>query len=264
MENKNLENQIAIVTGGGSGIGREICLSLAKRGAKIMVTDINEKGMEETKNLIEDNGGYAETYKLDVVDSDMVKNVMDAIYIKHNRIDILISNAGISTPPSLGTKMSEEHWDKLIKVHLYGTFNCVKACGEYMKANNYGRIVLSSSLGGVFGFAGNVNYAVAKTGMVGMTYTLAKELGPYGITVNVIQPGIIRTPMTSGALKVFEEGFIKETPVRRIGEVGDVSNAIAFFCMPESSFITGVVMRIDGGYILQSSMDQIMIEACSK
>lgn len=261
---KGLKDNIAVVTGGGSGIGRSICIRLAQEGAKVMVTDINESGAEATRTLIEEKGGYAESYKMDVTDKEMVKQVVEQIDEKHGKIDILISNAGFSTPPAFCYKMEDDDWDKLIKVHLYGTFNTVKACGGIMKSRGYGRIVVTSSLAGVFGLTGNINYAAAKTALVGVTYTLAKEMGPFGITVNAVQPGIIRTPITEAPLQAMEEKFVKETPVPRIGEPEDVANAVSFFCQPESDFVTGVVMRVDGGYVLQSGMDQLMMGLCTQ
>ncbi|MFD3157776.1 SDR family NAD(P)-dependent oxidoreductase [Haloimpatiens sp. FM7330] len=260
---KLFENQIAIVTGGNSGIGEGVSMDLAKNGAKVMIVGRNEAKNEKVKKAIENENGYAECYKVDVSKREEVEKAVNTIYEKHKKIDILISNAGNSTQPKFCTDMTYEEWDVLIKTHLYGTFNFVKACGEKMKHNKYGRIVLTSSLAGIMGFTGSINYSSAKTGLVGMTYTLCKELGPYGITVNAVQPGIIRTNMTSAALSQMEEPFKKATPVQKIGEPKDVANAVRFFCMPESSFITGVVMRVDGGYILNSQMDQLMFQMCS-
>lgn len=260
----NLQGQIAVITGGGSGIGRDICLEFAKAGAKVMVTGRRESNINETKKLIEDLNGYAETYKMDVSDKDNVENVFQEIYDKHGKIDILINNAGFSTAPTVCTNMCDSDWDGLIKTHLYGAFYCSRACGRLMKKNKYGRIINMSSLAGIYGLVGNINYSVAKTAFVGFTYTLAKELGPYGITVNALQPGIIRTGMTEGALSALEKDFINTTPVRKIGEPKDVASAALFFASPDSSFLTGVIMPVDGGYILNSGMDLLMLETSSK
>ena len=258
-----LQNQIAVVTGAGSGIGREISLDLAQKGANVMVTDVNLNTAEQTVDLIKEAGGQAEVYVMDVTKIDMVNSVANEIYEKHKKIDILINNAGLSSAPSLCTDMPVADWDLLMKIHLYGTFNCVKAFAGKMKINNYGRIILMSSLAGIYGLAGNVNYAAVKTGLVGMTYTLAKELGPNGITVNCVQPGIIRTPMTTGPLAVMEKQFAAETPMRRVGETADVANLITFLCNKQSSFITGAVVPVDGGYILESGMDRLMMQMCN-
>lgn len=261
--NKNMKDQIAIVTGGGSGIGQAVCLDLAQKGVKVMITNRSKKKAEETKRRIEEAGGYAETYIMDVTDTKVVHNVVQEIHKKHGKIDILMSNAGITTMPAFCDDIPEDDWDKLIKVHVYGAYNCIKECAKIMKANKYGRIIITSSLAGVFGLVGQSSYAVSKFGLVGLTYSLAKELGPYGITVNAIQPGIINTPMTAGQLDAFGEKWAKETPVLRNGEPKDVATAVSFFCSPESEFITGVVMRVDGGWILQSSVDMSLHEMCS-
>ncbi|SFC47884.1 SDR family NAD(P)-dependent oxidoreductase [Clostridium uliginosum] len=260
---KNMEGQIAVITGGGSGIGRDICIEFAKCGVKVMVTGRRESNINETKKLIEDLNGYAETYKMDVSNKENVESVFEEIYNKHGKIDILINNAGLSTPPTFCTNMSDSDWDGLIKTHLYGAFYCSRACSKFMKNNNYGRIVNMSSIAGVFGFVGNINYSTAKTALVGFTYSLAKELGQYGITVNAIQPGIIRTSMTERALDALEVKFANETPLKRIGEPKDIASAASFFCSPNSGFITGVIMRVDGGYILNSGMDLLMMQTCS-
>ena len=257
---KNLDGQIAIITGGGSGIGRDICIEFAKCGAKVMVTGRRDNNINETKKIIEDLGGYAETYKMDVSIKENVEKVFEEIYNKHGKIDILINNAGFSTPPTFCSNMSDEDWDGLIKTHLYGAFYCSRSCAKYMKKNKYGRIINMSSIAGVFGLTGNINYAAAKTALVGFTYTLAKELGPHGITVNALQPGIIRTSMTEGALSALEEKFVYETPVRKIGEPKDIASAALFFSSPDSGFVTGVIMKVDGGYILNSGMDLVMME----
>lgn len=259
---KDLNGQVAVITGGGSGIGRYICLEFAKNGAKVIVTGRRESNIEETKKIIEEQGGYAETYKMDVSCKEDVEKVFEQVFNKHGKIDILINNAGFSTPQVFCTEMTDEAWDGLLKTHLYGTFYTTRACAKYMKKNKYGRIVNMSSIAGVHGLTGNINYATAKTGFVGFTNTLAKELGPYGITVNALQPGVIRTAMTEGPLSILEEQFVKETPVRRIGEPSDIAKAALFFCSPDSDFVTGVIMKVDGGYILNSGMDMVMFEMC--
>ncbi|MDR5587103.1 MULTISPECIES: 3-oxoacyl-ACP reductase FabG [Clostridium] len=260
---ENIKNQIAVITGGGSGIGRDICIEFAKRGIKVMITGRRDANINETKKLIEDLNGYAETYKMDVSNKENVESVFKEIYTKHGKIDILINNAGLSTPPTFCTNMSDSDWDSLIKTHLYGAFYCSRACAKFMKNNNYGRIVNMSSIAGVFGFAGNINYSTAKTALVGFTYSLAKELGSYGITVNAIQPGIIRTSMTEEALNALETKFVNETPLKKIGEPKDIASAVSFLCSPDSGFITGVILRVDGGYILNSGMDILMMQTCS-
>ena len=259
MSEKVFINQVAIVTGGNSGIGKAVCLDLARKGAKVMIIGRNQQKNEEVKRLIEEENGYAEAYSVDVSDKESVYASVDKIFKKHGKVEILVCNAGSTTAPSLASKMPEEDWDGLLKTHLYGTFYFVKACGERMKANKYGRIVLMSSLAGVWGLAANVSYGVAKTGLLGMTYTLAKEFGPYGITVNAIQPGVIETPLTEEFVKIIREEILENAPIKKIGQPEDVAHAVNFFCLPQSEFLTGVTMKVDGGYILNCGMDRMMM-----
>jgi len=259
---ETLENQVAMVTGGGSGIGRGACLALAKKGVRVMVTDINEESAKETKMLIEEAGGYSDAYQMDVVDENTIISVVSSIYDKHKRMDILFSGAGIAPRPAFCTDNTTEEWDQIIKIHLNGTFLCSRECAKLMKKNKYGRIVLTSSLAGFSGLTAQISYAAVKSGIIGFTHTLAKELGPYGITVNAIQPGFIRTGMTEMQVKAFGDKIANETPIRRVGEPEDVAAAISFFCSPEAGFITGTVLRVDGGVVLQTSVDMLLFDMC--
>lgn len=261
--NNTLQGQVALVTGGNSGIGRGICLDLAKKGVKVMVAGRNTTKSQETKALIEEAQGFAEVYRLDVTDADNVHNMVQEIYKKYGRIDILVSNAGNTTGPLFTHNTPYEEWDNVLKTHLYGAFNCVKECAEIMQEKKYGRIVITSSLAGIHGLTAQSSYAVAKSGLVGLTYTLAKELGPSGITVNAVQPGFIDTPMTEQQLQMCGEQWKNETPMRRIGQPQDVATAVSFFCSPETEFITGVVMRVDGGFMLNLSVDTLLYKFAS-
>jgi len=256
----DLKGQVALVTGGGSGIGRGICLDLAQQGVKVMVLDLNEEAAKETQKLIKDTDGYAEVYKTDVTDAKVIDDVVGKIYQKHQRIDILVSNAGINSPPAFVTNYPAEDWEKHIKIHLYQAFYFTKACGAIMKKQKYGRIVVTSSLAGYHGMAGGIAYAAGKTGLVGFTYTAAKEFGPYGVTVNAIQPGLIWTPLCEAALGPASADFAKATPIPRMGQPKDVANVVTFLCKPESEFLTGLIIRVDGGYIIQSGMDMMCME----
>lgn len=259
---KNLENQVAIVTGGGTGIGRGISIDLAEKGAKVIITGRRLSVLEETKAIIESNGGHAQCVVLDVTNKDQIHDVIESIHKEHGRIDIFVNNAGNLSDPAFIYNTKDEDWDSVIKTHLYGAFYCLKAVSQKMKEANYGRIVIISSVAAIHGFNCSVNYAAAKGGMEAITLTLAKELGVNGITVNAIQPGIIRTPMAEGFLAAVGETFIKDTPVKRIGEPKDIACAASFYCSPEAGFITGTILKVDGGYMLQSSMDQFVFSVC--
>lgn len=260
---KSFQNQIAIVTGGGTGIGQGICIDLANKGAKVIITGRRKSMLEETKSIIENSGGYAECIELDVTNTENINEVVEQVYTKYGKIDIFVNNAGNLSEPSFVYNMKDEAWDTVLKTHLYGAFYCVKAVSKKMKEKKYGRIIMVSSVAAINGFNGAINYASAKGGMEAMTLSLAKELGVDGITVNGIQPGIIRTPMADGFLSAMEEIFTKDTPVKRIGEPKDVACAVSFYCLPEAGFITGTIIKVDGGYMLQSSMDQFVNSACN-
>ncbi|AOR23179.1 SDR family NAD(P)-dependent oxidoreductase [Clostridium taeniosporum] len=257
--NKELSNQIAIITGGNTGIGRAISEELAQRGAKVMILARNEEKNKETVRLVKEKSGYAESYRVNVSDKESVDNAIDEIYKKYGQIDILVCNAGNSTPLNYITKMPMKDIESIINTHVYGSIYCIKACGERMKERKYGRIVIMSSLGACHGVTGNAHYCLAKEGLVAMAQSLAKEFGRYGITVNSIQPGSINTSMSGQLLQVAKEKIISETPVARIGEPEDIAYAVSFYCSPRAAFITGDTMRVDGGYIIESGMDRLIL-----
>jgi len=177
---------------------------------------------------------------------------------KYGRIDILVSNAGNASAPSEGTQMNIADFDDVVKTHIYGALHLSQACGEIMKERKYGRIVIIASIASRVGLLGNINYAVGKTGQMGLVYTLAKELGQYGITVNAVQPGITETPLTAEVLKTDRELLVKDIPVNRIGQPEDIAHATSFLCMKESSFISGIGLVVDGGNMTHIALDKIM------
>ncbi|KOF57807.1 MULTISPECIES: SDR family NAD(P)-dependent oxidoreductase [Clostridium] len=257
---KELLNQVAIVTGGNSGIGKAISCELADRGAKVVILARNEARNKEAEKEIAEKGGQAESYSVDVSNSEAVNAAINQVYSKYGQIDILVSNAGNATPLRYSTKMPIEEFESVLKTHLFGAFNCVKACGERMRKRKYGRIVLISSVGGYHGFAGQMNYAVAKHGLVGMAYSLAKEFDGSGVTVNVVQPGIIPTPMCDALIEVAKEGL----PDARIGKPEDIAYATAFFCSPRAGFMNGTPLVIDGGLVIETSVDTEIKKLLSK
>ncbi len=219
-----LENKVAIITGAGSGIGRETALLFAKEGAKVVVADISERGGMETVEEIRGAGSEGIFIKLDVSSIEQAKQMVKETHERYGRIDILIINAGI-VQDALIIKMTEEQWDRVINVNLKGAFNCIKAVVDVMINQGSGVILNASSIVGVYGNIGQANYASAKAGLIGMTKTLAKELGRKGIRINAVAPGFIRTPMVGGVPEKVLEMVKEKTPLRRLGEPRDVAYA---------------------------------------
>ncbi len=244
-----LENKVAIITGAGSGIGRETALLFAQEGAKVVVADINEKNGEKTVEEIENIGSSGLFVKLDCSNrgqsSQMVRDTLE----KYGRIDVLITNAGI-VQDSLVTKMTEEQWDRVINVNLKGAFNCIQAVVDVMINQSSGVIINTSSVVGLYGNIGQVNYAAAKAGLIGMTKTLAKELGKKGVRVNAVAPGFIVTPMTANVPEKVLEIMKEKTPLRRLGEPKDVAYAYLYLASDEAKFVNGAVLSVDGGLII--------------
>ena len=244
-----LENKVAIITGAGSGIGKETALLFAEKGAKVVVADVNEKGGEETVAEIKKNGGEAFFFKLDVTNREQSKQMTKEILEKYGRIDVLINNAGIVQDAFL-SKMTEEQWDKVINVNLKGVFNCTQAVVEVMMNQGNGAIINTSSIVGLNGNVGQANYAATKAGLIGMTKTLAKELGKKGIRVNAVAPGFITTPMTSNVPEKILEMMKEKTPLRRLGVAKDVAYAYLYLASDEANFINGAVLCVDGGLVI--------------
>ncbi len=244
-----LENKVTVITGAGSGIGKETALLFAKEGAKVVVADFNEKGGEETTADIKKNGGEAFFAKLDVSSREQAKQMVKITLEKYGRIDVLINNAGIVQDAFL-SKMTEEQWDKVISVNLKGVFNCSQAVVEVMMNQGKGVIINTSSIVGLNGNVGQVNYAATKAGLIGMTKTLAKELGKKGVRVNAVAPGFIATPMTSNVPEKILEMMKEKTPLRRLGEAKDVAYAYLYLASDEANFVNGAVLCVDGGLII--------------
>jgi 3-oxoacyl-[acyl-carrier protein] reductase len=241
-----LENKVAIITGAGSGIGREAALLFAKEGAKVVVADVNEKGGEETVAEIKKNRGEGFFAKLDVSNREQTRQVVRETLERYGRIDVLINNAGI-IQDALVLKMTEEQWDRVININLKGAFNCIQAVVEVMLNQGNGVIINTSSIVGLNGNIGQVNYAAAKAGLIGMTKTLAKELGKKGIRVNAVAPGFITTPMTSTVPEKILEMMREKTPLRRLGETRDVAYAYLYLASDEANYVNGAVLCVDGG-----------------
>ena len=238
-----LEGRVAIVTGGSRGIGRAIALRLAEEGCKVVLGDILD---EDGQALAQEMGEKAIYVHADVTRpetlSAMAKKALEAF----GTIDILVNNAGIARD-GLMLRMSEADWDAVLNINLKGAFNCVKAVQRTMLRNRRGRIISISSVVGLSGNAGQANYAAAKAGLIGLTKTLAKELGSRGITANAVAPGFIQTKMTASLPEAVLEQAKASIPLKRLGDPEDVARAVAFLASDDAAYITGVVLRVDGG-----------------
>lgn len=244
-----VKDKVVIITGGGSGIGRETGILFASEKAKVVVGDVNEKAGAETVDTIKKAGGEAFFAKLDVSNREQAKQVVKDAVAKYGRVDVLINNAGI-IQDALVVKMTEEQWDKVININLKGPFNCIQAVVEQMIAQGSGVILNISSIVALYGNVGQTNYAATKSGLIGMTKTLAKELGKKGIRVNAVAPGFIFTPMTSAMPEKILEMMKEKTPLKRLGTPADIANTLLFLASDEASFINGAVISVDGGLLL--------------
>ncbi len=242
-----LTGKIAIVTGASRGIGRQIAKTLAEHGAAVIVNYCgSEQAANETVEQITASGGTAKAYQADVSDYTQAADMMNDVVKEYGRIDILINNAGI-TRDNLILKMNDEDFMKVINTNLTGTFNCVKHASKIMLKQKYGRIVNMASIVGIYGNAGQANYAASKAGVIGMTKSVAKELGSRNITVNAIAPGYIGTDMTDSLPDAAKEKITSAIAMKRMGTVDDVANLAAFLASDNASYITGQVIGVDGG-----------------
>ena len=243
----NFSEKTAVVTGGSRGLGRAICLELARGGANVMLCYAgNEAAANETVAACESLGAKAAAVRCDVSKEDEVKALMDAALKTFGRIEILVNNAGI-TRDGLLMMMKPEDFDAVIAANLRGAFLCMKAVARQMVKQRYGRIVNLSSVVGLRGNAGQVNYAASKAGLIGLTKSLAKELAGRNITVNAVAPGLIETDMTAALPEAVRTGMLHSIPAGRAGKPEDVANAAAFFAAEQSSYLTGQVLCVDGG-----------------
>lgn len=244
---KKFENKIVLVTGAGRGIGASIAKRFASEGAEVIVNySGNDEAAQKTVDEITATGGQAQKYKCSVNDSESVKVMIDEIIKKFGRIDILVNNAGI-TKDGLMLRMTDEDFDRVIDVNLKGTFNCTKYVSKYMLKQKSGKIINISSVVGLSGNAGQVNYSASKAGIIGITKSAAKELSSRGITVNAVAPGYVDTDMTKVLLDNIRNEILKNIPLQRMGNVEDISNCVAFLASEDASYITGQVISVDGG-----------------
>ncbi len=240
----NLMGKTAVVTGGSRGIGRAICVELAKQGANVVLCAHSAEGAaKETAALC---GPNAVVVACDVSNAADVKNLMETAKKTFGRIDILVNNAGI-TRDGLLMRMKEEDFDQVIDTNLKGSFLCMREVSSIMMRQRYGRIVNISSVVGIHGNAGQMNYAASKAGVIGMTKSMAKELGSRGITVNAVAPGFIDTDMTAALTDDTRKKMDEQIPAGRIGTPEDVAKAVTFLASDDAAYITGQVLGVDGG-----------------
>lgn len=242
-----LEGKIALVTGASRGIGRQIAVTLAAKGAEVIVNyNGSAAKAEEVVKEIQEAGGKAETAQCDVSDFESCGKMMEDIIARHGRLDILVNNAGI-TRDGLLMKMSEADFDAVIQTNLKGVFNCMQHITRQMVKQKSGRIVNISSVSGVLGNAGQANYCAAKAGVIGITKAAARELASRGITVNAVAPGFIKTEMTDVLSDSVKTAALEKIPMKAFGETTDIANAVAFLASEDARYITGQVISVDGG-----------------
>lgn len=243
----NLQGKTAIVTGGGRGIGRAVCLELARGGADIVLCYAGgEATARQTAGACEALGVRAAAVRCDVSEPGQVARLAETALHEFGRIDILVNNAGI-TRDGLLMSMKEEDFDQVLATNLKGTFLCMKAVSRQMVKQRYGRIVNLSSVVGLRGNGGQVNYAASKAGVVGMTKSAAKELAGRNITVNAIAPGFIDTDMTAAMPEKARDAMLTAIPMGKLGAAEDVAKAAAFLASDDAAYITGQVLCVDGG-----------------
>jgi 3-oxoacyl-[acyl-carrier protein] reductase len=238
---KRLENKIAIITGGAAGIGAATAVKFTDEGAIVIIWDLNE---EKGKELAAQIG--AEFQKVNSANYTEIEAAAKTVFGKYNRIDVLVNNAGITRDSSL-KKMTPELWQQVIDVNLTGVFYCTKIISEYMLMNQWGRILNASSIVGLYGNFGQTNYVATKSGLIGMTKTLARELGRKGITVNCVAPGFIATEMVAAMPENVLENMKAKVPIGRLGEPKEIANCYAFLASDEAAYINGATISVDGG-----------------
>ncbi len=245
----DFQGRASIVTGASQGIGEAIALELSREGAEVILVDIQMEKLEEVVHKIRENNGKASAFCADVSRVDQVMEVVEAVVQRHQRIDHLINNAGI-TRDNLLMRMKEEEWDAVLAVNLKGVFNFSKAVIRNMINNRYGRIVNISSVVGLMGNAGQCNYSASKAGVIGFTKSLAREVASRGITVNAVAPGYIATPMTESLPEAVKKKFIDFIPVKRFGTPEEITHAVKFLLSDEAAYITGQIINVNGGIFM--------------
>ena len=249
---RSLEGRVALVTGGSRGIGRAICVALGRRGAKVVVNyAAREDAARETAALVEQAGGTAAIAGFDVADATATTEAIKQLGKEHGGLDILVNNAGVAIN-GLVMRFKDEQWARSLAVNLGGAFHCARAASMLLlKAKEHDRVINITSVVGESGNGGQVAYASSKAALIGLTTSLAKELAGRGVTVNAVSPGFIDTDMTSEHLpEAARAKLLEQIPLARIGLADDVAHAVAFLAGPEAAYITGQVLRVNGGLLM--------------
>jgi 3-oxoacyl-[acyl-carrier protein] reductase len=242
----DLKGQVALVTGASRGLGQAIAVALGRAGANVACLARNREKLEQTAGMITEAGGTAACFECDVANSESVQQAVDAVVEKWQRLDILVNNAGI-TRDTLIPRMQDDQWDEVINTNLRGAFLFTRAATRVMMQQRYGRIINVASVSGLMGNPGQANYSASKAGMIGMTRTVARELGSRKVTVNAIAPGFIESDMTAALGDALLSEVKVRVPAKRLGRADEVADAVLFLAAPGSAYITGQVLTIDGG-----------------
>lgn len=247
-----LKDKVAIITGGGTGIGRGIAVMFAKEGAKVVVTGRRQDVLDETVNIIKQSGGEALALSTDVSDNNQVLALVQKTIAQFGRIDILVNSAGVYLAHD-ALSASEEEWNKVMSIDLKGVWSCSKACIPEMLKQGSGKIINIASIAGLIGFEQSAAYCAAKGGVVNLTREMALDYASKGININAIAPGVIDTDMTKSFLtdEAAKKSFLEKTPVGRIGKPEDIAYAAVYLASDESDFVTGHTLVVDGGWTIK-------------
>lgn len=246
MPDEQSNTRVAVVTGASRGIGRAIALRLAQEGRHVALVSRSAGPLSEVKAQIQEAGGAASVHAVDVGDAGALAAAIDDIASSLGRLDILVNNAGV-TRDNLALRMSDEEFDEVINVNLRAAFVACRAAARPMMRGRFGRIVNIGSTSGVIGNPGQANYCAAKAGLIGLTKSLARELGSKGVTANVVAPGFIETDMTASLPEQVIERVLAATSIRRVGTVADIAQAVSYVSSDGAGYLTGQVICVDGG-----------------
>ena len=245
----SLMGRVALVTGASQGIGRACALSLARAGAKVALAARNEEKLQQAVSDVTQAGGEAAAFKIDVADEESIKEGVKSVLQKFGKIEILVNNAGV-TRDTLVLRMKRADWDAVLNTNLTGAHLCIQAVLGSMLKQRWGRIINISSIFGQMGQAGQANYSASKAGLIGLTMAVAREVASRGITANAIAPGFIETAMTEALSPELKQEVLKMIPLGRTGTDADIANAVCFLASEEAGYITGNVLKVNGGMLM--------------